>query len=177
MYQHLLEVFIPAQRGYRHPARKPNVARLTNLTTENSMVFEFRHDPDDLYEKLPIGRSGTLYIYNRSVVSNDMPFPDYDFESKTLWQRAIDMNYSHVQLRTLQALGFTQKENGDYYIKDYQGPMNSCLSDHEVRIQASAQGRLAYWTRMPYPGMSWHCLDDLDPIDFDNIPDFILQGE
>ncbi len=111
MYLHLLEVFLPAQRGYRHPARKPNVGRLTNLTTRNSMVFEFRHDPDDLFEKLPISRSDTLYIYNPRVVSGDMPIPDCVWpERQTLWQQAMDLNYSHVQLRALQALCFAQKD-------------------------------------------------------------------
>lgn len=177
MYTHLLEVFIPAQRGYRHPALKPNVARLTNLVTENSMVFAFRHDPDDLFEKLPIGCCSTLYIYNRSVFSADMPRPDYDFEGKTLWQRAMDMNYSHVQLRTLQALGFTQTEDGDYYTKRLDSIRIRYLDSNEVRIQASTQGKLTYYVRPPFPGMTWRCLDDLSPIDFDNIPNFILKGE
>jgi len=176
MYLHLLEVFIPAQRGYRHPALKPKVARLTNLTTENSMVFEFRHDPDDLYEKLPIERYNTLFVYNRRVVSDDMPYPDYDFEGKTLWQRAMDMNYSHVQLRTLQALGFTQKENGDYYTEKYKGPQGKTQLLGEVRVMASAKGELTYYNRM-YSDSPWRCLGNLSPIDFDNIPDFILQGE
>lgn len=175
MYTHLLEVFIPAQRGYRHPRLKPNVARLTNLTTENSMVFEFRHDPDDLYEKLPIERSSTLYIYNRSVVSSDMPHPDWAWPvDQTLWQRAMDMNYSHVQLRTLQALGFTQKENGDYYTEKYRGPQGK--TEHlsgEIRVVSSAVGALTYYQRR-YPESPWRLLEDLD---LDNIPDFILKGE
>lgn len=174
MYTHLLEVFIPAQRGYRHPALKPNVARLTNLVTENSMVFEFRHDPDDLFEKLPIGCCSTLYIYNRSVFSADMPRPDYDFEGKTLRQRATDMNYSHVQLRTLQALGFTQTENGDYYTKKYRGPQGKTNLLGEVRVVASAKGELTYYQRR-YPESPWREIEG--GIALENIPNFILQGE
>ena len=175
MYQHLLEVFIPAQRGYRHPALKPKVARLTNLTTENSMVFEFRHDLDDLYEKLPIKRYNTLFVYNRSVVSGDMPIPDCVWPlDQTLWQRAMDMNYSHVQLRTLQALGFVQKENGDYYTEKYKGPQGQTQhTSGEIRVLASAKGVLTYYNRR-YPESPWRLLDNLD---LDNIPDFILQGE
>lgn len=176
MYTHLLEVFIPAQRGYRHPRLKPNVARLTNLVTENSMVFEFRHDPDDLFDHLPIDRHNTLYIYNRRVVSGDMPIPDCVWPAEqTPWQRAMDMNYSHVQLRTLQALGLRQMKNGDYYTEKYRGPQGK--TEHlsgEIRVVSSAGGALTYYQRR-YPESPWREIEG--GIALENIPNFILQGE
>ena len=175
MLNYLLEAFEPRSR------KRHIIVRLTNLHTNRSLTLLpnvgyfsdlFNVFPDRFFD------GSVLVVRNTSAVRHDVPAPTHFLEANLNLRKAIaNLSYTERQQEVLHRLGFTQKENGDYYIKSYQGPMNSCLSDHEVRIKASANGELTYWTRMPYPGMSWHCLDDLEPINFDNIPDFVLQGE